>query len=209
MIVDPAIEAYLHRIQPAPYKVLREMERSGIDRGFPIIGPLVGRLCAQLATGIRAQTVFEMGSGFGYSTVWFAQAVGPRGRVVHTDGSAQLTAEAQGWLGKARLKSRVEFRTGDARDALRGESGPFDVVFIDIDKEQYPDAWELARKRVRMGGLILTDNALWQGKVANNVTKDAATRGVREYTRLALEDKNFLTTILPLRDGVAVSLRVR
>lgn len=208
MIVDPAIEAYLHRIQPAPSKVLLAMERSGDERGFPIIGPLVGRLCAQLATAVGARNVFEMGSGFGYSTVWFAGAVGPTGRVVHTDGSAKLSLEAQAWLGKARLRSRVEFQVGDARDCLRAEKDPFDIVFIDIEKQQYPDAWEIARKRVRKGGLILTDNALWQGKVANTAVRDEATRAVREYTRLAMEDGNFLTTILPLRDGVAVSLRV-
>ncbi|MES2154988.1 MAG: O-methyltransferase [bacterium] len=209
MIVDSGIEAYLHRIQPAPSQVLLEMESSGMKRGFPIIGPLVGRLCAQLATAVGARSVFEMGSGFGYSTVWFAGAVGPKGRVVHTDGSAALSREAQQWLGKARLKSRVEFRVGDARDALRSEKGPFDVIFIDIDKEQYPDAWEIARKRVRKGGLILTDNTLWQGKVADAAIRDEATRGVREYTRLALEDATFATTVLPLRDGVAVSLRLR
>jgi len=209
MIVDPAIEAYLHGIQPAPTQVLLAMEKSGHARGFPIIGPLVGRLCAQLATAIGARRVFEMGSGFGYSTVWFAGAVGPQGKVVHTDGSATLSAEARQWLTKARLAKRVEFRVGDAREALRGEKGPFDVVFIDIDKEQYPDAWELSRKRVRKGGLIITDNALWQGKVADSSARDEATRGVREYTRLAMEDPNYLTTILPLRDGVALSLRVR
>jgi predicted O-methyltransferase YrrM len=91
---------------------------------------------------------------------------------------------------------------------LRSEKGPFDVIFIDIDKEQYPDAWELARKRVRKGGLILTDNTLWHGKVLDASAKDEATRGVREYTRLAMEDGSFLTTIIPLRDGVAVSLRL-
>ncbi len=209
MIVEPAIERYLHQIQPAPSNVLKDMEASGLARGFPIIGPLVGRLCAQLARGVGARRVFEMGSGFGYSTVWFADAVGPKGSVVHTDGSAKLSQEAEAWLAKARLKARVDFRVGDARDALRSEKGPFDVVFIDIDKEQYPDAWELARKRVRKGGLILTDNTLWQGKVVDPKIKDEATRGVREYTRLALEDPNYLTTILPLRDGVAVSLRIR
>lgn len=208
MTVDPAIEAYLHRVQPAPGPVLLEMEEVGTKRGFPIIGPLVGRLCQQLALAICARSVFEMGSGFGYSTAWFAAAVGPRGRVVHTDGSPGLSGETRDWMAKAGVAKRVEFRVGDARAILRADRGPYDVVFIDIDKQQYPDAWEIARHKVRVGGLIITDNALWEGKVAQADAKDAATRGVREYTRLALEDLGFLTTILPVRDGVAVSLRL-
>lgn len=208
MALAPAIEEYLRRLQPAPAKVLQAMETAGTERGFPIIGPLVGRLCAQLAQAVGARRVFEMGSGFGYSTAWFAQAVGPAGRVVHTDGSAELSGEAQGWLGQARLRRRVDFRVGDARALLRADKGPYDVVFIDIDKEQYPDAWEIARHKVRPGGLVLTDNALWQGKVADPRARDAATRGVREYLRLAHEDGSFVTTVVPLRDGVAVSLRL-
>jgi len=209
MIVEPAIEAYLHDVQPAPDAVLLEMEKAGNERGFPIIGPLVGRLCEQLARAIGAAKVFEMGSGFGYSTAWFARAVGPGGRVVHTDGDPKKSQEAKEWLQKAKLADRVEFKVGDARELLEQASGPFDVVFIDIDKEQYPDAFLLAREKVRVGGLIVTDNTLWDGKVANRRVHDKATKGVREYTQLALEEPGFLTTILPLRDGVAVSLRLR
>jgi caffeoyl-CoA O-methyltransferase len=208
VIVDPRIEEYLRQVQPEQDAVLAEMESSGVRRRFPIIGPLVGRLCEQLARGIGAQRVFEMGSGFGYSTVYFARAVGTAGKVVHTDGDEALSREAKQWLGKAGLADRVEFRVGDARDILR-ESGTFDVVFIDIDKEQYPEAWAVAKDHVRVGGLIVTDNTLWGGKVADAAADDEATSGVREYTRLATADLAFLTTILPLRDGVAVSLRLR
>ncbi|MCA1818677.1 MAG: O-methyltransferase [Thermoplasmatota archaeon] len=209
MIVHPAIEEYLHGIQPAPDAVLLEMEKVGIERGFPIIGPLVGRLCEQLARAISARTVFEMGSGFGYSTAWFARAVGAGGRVVHTDGDKAKSEEAKGWLARAKLAERVEFQVGDAVALIEKAKGPFDVVFVDIDKEQYPDAFLAAKDKVRVGGLIITDNVLWQGKVANRKAKDKATRGAREYTQLAMEEPGFLTTVLPLRDGVAVSLRLR
>ncbi len=220
-IVSAAIEAYLYENLPAPDAVLLAMEREGKKRGFPIIGPLVGRLCEQLARSIGARQIFEMGSGFGYSTVWFARAVGPEGRVVHTDGSANLSEEARQWLARANMVERVRFRVGDARNLLDG--GPWDIVFIDIDKEGYPDAWRLAAERVRVGGMIITDNTLWSGKVARKAVPaeaeseadggeddvpDAATAGVLEYNRLALSDERYLTTILPLRDGVAVSLRL-
>lgn len=207
-LVHPGVEAYLRDLQPSPDAVLQAMRLSGERRGFPIVGPLVGRMCEQLARGIGARRVFEMGSGFGYSTAWFARAVGAGGTVVHTEGDEGLSREAMRWLGKARLVRRVDFRLGDARDLLRKDRHPNDVVFIDIDKEGYPEAWELARKRVRVGGLVVTDNTLWHGKVLRK-GRDAATKAVKEYNRLAFTDDAFLSTLMPVRDGVAVSLRLR
>lgn len=208
-ILPKAVDAYLHGLQTETDPVLAEMERSGNARGFPIIGPLVGRFCATQARAIGARTVFEMGSGFGYSTFHFARAVGPQGRVVHTDGDAAKSEEARTWLGKAGLASRTEFLVGDARELLRQRAGPYDIVFCDIDKEQYPEAWRLAAERVRVGGVILTDNTLWSGRVADPRHNDAATEGVREYNRMAFSDARFASTLVPLRDGVTLSLRVK
>ena len=207
MIVEPAVEAWLQGEAPPPHPVLLEMERRGVERDFPIVGPLVGRFCALLARAVGARRVFEMGSGFGYSTAWFADAVGPGGRVVHTDGDPGLSREARDWLGRMGVADRVDFRVGDALDLVAAEQGPFDVVFIDIDKGDYPRAWDLASQRVRVGGLVVTDNALWQGKVAEPAEDDDWTEAVREYLRRAQGDGRFVTSVLPLRDGVAVSLR--
>lgn len=206
--LNPAVEAYLRPLQPAPTPTLAAMQQAGEKRGFPIIGPLVGRLCEQLARQVAARRVFELGSGFGYSTAWFARAVGPKGKVIHTENDAALSVEAQAWLRKAKLASRVDFRRGDALDLLRADRSANDVVFCDIDKEDYPDAWRLARTRVRVGGLVVTDNTLWQGTVTAAPKTDAA-RGVQEYNALAFGDKAFLSTLAPIRDGVTVSLRLR
>lgn len=208
MIVNEAVEAHLHALQPSDDPVLQEMEAKAEAEQFPIIGPLVGRLCAQLARMIQARRVFELGSGFGYSTLWFARVVGPDGLVVHTDASAERTREARDALRRAGVAERVRFETGDAMELLAEEDGEFDIVFIDVDKPGYPQAWELARSKVRVGGLILCDNVLWQGKVADPDEDDEWTEAVREYDRKALHDPAFETTLLPLRDGVAVSLRV-
>jgi predicted O-methyltransferase YrrM len=213
MITDARVERYLLGLHAPDDAVIRAMQVEGEKRGFPIIGPLVGGLCEILARCIGARRVFEMGSGFGYSTWWFARAVGDGGEVVHTDADARLTAEASQWLSQAGLAGRVRFETGDALDILRAVrpsgGGPFDVVFIDVDKGDYPECWRLARDRVRRGGLIIADNTLWQGKVADGRVRDEWTQAVREYARLATADDAFLTRIVPLRDGVAVSLRVR
>src|SRR3954469_15808146 len=113
-IVDEDVESYLSHLQRTKDPVPAEMEARAAASRFPIIGPLVGRLCQQVAQSISARDIFEMGSGFGYSTWWFAQAVGPAGRVVHTDGDARRSAEARQYLERAGLGPRVHYEVGDA-----------------------------------------------------------------------------------------------
>lgn len=205
---DAAVMGYLHEQQPSNHPVLLEMEERAAREGFPIIGPLVGRTCAVLARAIGARRVCEMGSGFGYSTFWFARAVGDGGDVLHTEGSKVRSAEANEYLARGGLAGRVRFAVGDGLDIVAQEAKPADVIFIDVDKHQYPDAWRIACEKVRIGGLILTDNTLWSGKVADAKVRDRDTVGARTYNELALADPRFLTTILPLRDGLSVSLRL-
>lgn len=210
MIVDEQVERYLADLGRPTDAVVLDMERLGRERGFPIIGPVVGRTCELLARSIGATRVFEMGSGFGYSTWWFAHAVGPQGRVVHTDGDPARSQEAREHLTRAGLADRVEFRVGDARELLAQDSGPYDVIFNDIDKDGYPAALQLARERVRPGGLIVTDNSLWSGRAcgpAADPTQDAATAAVQAYNRAAFDADDLLTVILPIRDGLAVSYK--
>jgi caffeoyl-CoA O-methyltransferase len=208
VIVAPPIEAYLERLQPTHDRVQARMEAEGKNRKFPIIGPLVGNLVSLMAQSIEARRVFEMGSGFGYSTLHFARAVGDGGEVVHTDGDADLSREAQRWLAEAGLDDRVRFEVGDAVGLLAKETEVFDVIFCDIDKGNYPRAWEVARERVRRGGLIITDNTLWSGAVADPDDEEDWTKAIRHYNRLAFGDGAFRSTLLPVRDGVTVSLRV-
>ena len=209
MIVDETIEAYLSGLQRSREPVLVEMEERGAKEQFPIIGPLVGRLCQQIALSIGARDIFEMGSGFGYSTYWFSQAVGEGGRVVHTDGDPKKSADAKSYLKRAGLADRVHFEVGDAIALIKKYPGPFDIIFIDIDKHGYPDALELARSRVRAGGYIITDNTLWSGRVTQPASKqNADTKGVIKYNQTAFSAPDLYTTIIPLRDGVAVSLKL-
>jgi caffeoyl-CoA O-methyltransferase len=207
-IVDPKIETWLHDRQSSEDPVLIEMENRARKERFPIIGPLVGRFVHQMAMAISARDIFEMGSGFGYSTWWFAQAVGATGRVVHTEGSADRSNEARKYLERSGLATRVTFEVGDALESIKKYPGPFDIVFIDVDKEGYPAALELARSRVRPGGLILTDNVLWSGRILDADSKDESTRGVLAYDAEAFAAPDLFTTIVPLRDGVAVSLKL-
>ncbi|HXI02559.1 MAG TPA: O-methyltransferase [Candidatus Saccharimonadales bacterium] len=206
-ILDPAITEYLNRLTPQADPVREEMEKLGAERRFPIIGPAVGQLCFVMARTIGARRVFECGSGFGYSTLWFSRAVGPEGKVFHTDGSEENSRQARDFLGRAGLASRVHFEVGDARDLLAATEGPFDVIFNDIDKEGYPDVLPLVRDKLRVGGLFICDNMLWSGRVLAPA-EEASTRGIQELTRLLREAADFTTTLVPIRDGVTVSLRI-
>lgn len=206
-ITHPRIDEYLRGLAPAADAVRVEMERLGAAQRFPIIGPAVGQLCYVLARTIGARRVFECGSGFGYSTWWFARAVGESGQVFHTDGSPANSAKARDYLQRAGLAARVRFEVGDARAILGRTPGPFDVIFNDIDKEGYPDVLPLVREKLRVGGLFVCDNMLWSGRVLAP-PEEPSTRGIVELTRLLSEAKDFTTTIVPLRDGVSVSLRI-
>ena len=183
------------------------MHALAAEKRFPIVGPEVGRLLLQVALWTGAKRIFEFGSGFGYSTLWFARAVGPDGRVYHTDGDPENTQRAQAFLEKAGVRDRVVFGTGDARDLFREVSGTFDIVFCDIDKHQYPSAYELFRDRVHPGGAVIVDNLIWSGKVAAGES-DRDTEGVREYLHRMWNDPDYVSSLMPVRDGVGLSIRL-
>jgi len=208
-ITDEGVERYLHELAPTTDAVQAEMERVAADRRFPIVGPLVGRLLRQVALSIGARDVFEMGSGFGYSTLFFAQAVGDGGRVVHTDDNGALSDEARLHMRRAGVGARVTFEVGNALEVITRYPGPFDVVLIDVEKRDYPAAFDLARVRVRPGGYIVADNTLWRGQVAGDPAGfDGDTRAIDQYNRTAAAAPDFLTTLLPLRDGVSLHYKL-
>jgi predicted O-methyltransferase YrrM len=212
---DP-VENYLYAMLPARDPVLQEMEREARERDIPIVGPAVGRLFYQYARLINAKTVFEMGSAIGYSTIWWAKAVGEGGKVHYTDGSRENADEARRYFQKAEIADRIEVHTGDALELLSERKEQFDILFCDIDKHDYPRAFAMAAPRLRKGGLFLTDNTLWSGQVAYaagnpQIPKpetDKYTDGVVELNRLLYSSPDWYTTIIPLRDGVSVALRI-
>jgi predicted O-methyltransferase YrrM len=214
-LLAPQLARYLDTLASAPLGSPREeevrvsMEALAAGRGFPIVGPQVGRVLELLSRAIGARRVLELGSGFGYSAWWFARAVGAGGEVVLTDGSPERAREAEEFLGRAGLLSRARILVGDGIDLASREPGPFDVVFNDVDKHAYPRAFQVARSLVRPGGLFLSDNMLWRGNVLPPAQEDATTAGVTELTRRLYADPDFLTLLLPIRDGVTVSLRAR
>ena len=207
-LLPAPVDRYLHEIAPASEPVLREMEEVALERDFPIVGPLVGRLLFVLARSIRAEAIFEIGSGFGYSAIWFAKAMSGAGRVVMTEGNPANVDAARGYFDRVGLRDRAVFERGDGLEILERYPGPFDIVFLDLDKKDYPRAFERALPKLRKGGLLIADNTLWSGKVAEPDVDDEPTRGIREFNRRVMTSPELMATLLPLRDGVAVAIKL-
>lgn len=209
-LIRPDISTYLDALIPPRHPVLAEMEAVAKQSGFPIIGPACGHLCYQLARLIGARHIFELGSGYGYSTAWFARAVKENGggTVHHVVWDKELSDRARGYLKRLGLDDVVTFHTGEAVATLRDCAGPFDIVFNDIDKEGYPASLGVIVDKVRTGGLLVTDNLLWSGRMLDPADTSPATEGVRELTRLVHADLRWLPSIVPIRDGMLVALRM-
>ena len=207
-IVNPEIERYMAaRSVRLDEPVLLEMEAEGAERNFPIVGRNVGVTLEILARSVGARRVIELGSGFGYSGYWHSRAVGSGGELHLTDGDPENERKARDYLGRAGLWDPVTYQVGDAVTSMNALDGDFDVVYDDIDKEGYPDAWRAARERVRIGGLYVCDNVLWSGRVLDN-EPDERTQAIIEHNALIAEDERFVSTIVPTRDGVMVAIRI-
>jgi caffeoyl-CoA O-methyltransferase len=202
-ITNQAVEEYIYKILPRRDAVLQEMEDLARKENIPIIGPAVARLLSLVAQAAGTRRIFEMGSAIGYSTLWLARATGPRGEIFYTDAGEKNILRAQDFLKRGGVAKRVRFLRGDALKLLRETPGQFDMIFIDVDKDQYPASLRLALPRIRRGGLLAADNTLWSGKVAGT-ENDENTEGIREFNRLTFRSRKLFPAIVPLRDGVTI-----
>lgn len=207
-ITEAAVEKYLYDILPKRDPVLSEMEAQAAKRNIPIIGPAVARVFYQYARLINAKRVFEMGSAIGYSTIWWARAVGDDGEVFYTDGDEKNAAEARKYFQRTGVETRIRVEVGDALELLSEQKQEFDIIFNDVDKEDYPRVLHLVNSRLRRGGLFITDNVLWSGRVAQERPDLLTTRAIQEFNQRLYAMPEFFTTILPLRDGVSVSVKL-
>ncbi len=208
-ITTPEIEKYVYDLLPARDTVLQEMEGEAERRRIPIVGPAVGRFFHQLARMIGAKTVFEMGSAIGYSTIWWARGVGDGGRVVYTDSDRNNAEQARRYFERAGVMDRIEIKLGDALEILSEQKPGFDIIFNDVDKEDYPRVFRLAVPRLRQGGLFVSDNVLWHGRVVEAARRnEASTRAILEFNQLLYNSPELFPTVLPLRDGVAVAMKL-
>ena len=202
-ITSPAVEKYLYGILPKRDAVVAEMERYAGKHSVPIIGPAVARMIYLLAQISGARRIFEMGSAIGYSTIWLARAAGPKAEIYYTDGDPANAKRAKDYFRRAGVERRITVMTGDALKMIDRTKGQFDLIFIDVNKDQYPAALRKALPRLKSKGLLITDNTLWSGRVTQRA-KDVATRGVQEFNRAVYASKELFPVMIPLRDGVTV-----
>ena len=207
MIVNPRIEAYVDTLWAPPDPVLAAMEALAERRRFPIVGRHTGALLGLLARCLAARRVIELGSGYGYSALWFARAMADDGKVTCSDLSADNRDLAMGYFKTAGVETRVEFKVGNALEVARGPPPGFDIVFNDIDKEDYPAAVDVAVRLLRPGGLFITDNTLWRGKVADDGPGDTPTEAVRAFNRAVFSRPDLESIIVPIRDGLTICRR--
>jgi predicted O-methyltransferase YrrM len=203
------INAYLETLVPERPAELQAMEAYAAKTGFPIIGPVCGYLCYQIARIVKATSVFEMGSGYGYSTAWFARAVMENGggKVHHVVWDEKLSQRARQHLERLGYSGIMQYHVAEAIETLSQIPGPFDLIFNDIDKECYPESLPMIREKLRPGGMLIVDNLLWNGQVLDEYNLDPSTQGVRELTRLLTTDPDWVSSIIPIRDGVLVAYR--
>ena len=208
-LISEEVEHYLDTLVPSRPPELLAMEAYARAERFPIIGPVCGHLCYQVARMIGARRVFEMGSGFGYSTAFFARAVQENGGGVvhHVVWDDALSTRARQHLGALGYDGLVQYHVSEAIDALRLEPGPFDLVFNDIDKDAYPASLPIIESKLRPGGVLIIDNMLWSGRIFDSRDSSADTEGVREATRYLTTSRAWTTSVIPIRDGLVVAFK--
>lgn len=213
-IVPQAIEQYLASLNRLGDPVLEDIAREGREAGVPCIDAEVGALLRVLATAVGARRVLEIGGGIGYSAIWMARALPPAGLLVSFEIDPARARAAAANFTRAGVSDRANLMAGDARRLLSKVSGPFDLIFNDGDKRQHDALHDRLVALLRPGGLLVTDNALWDGEVvpgyAAAPTRDAEeTRAIAAYNERLASDSRLQTTIVPLRDGVAISVKNR
>jgi predicted O-methyltransferase YrrM len=205
MIVNSEIEKYILGLIPPRDEILAEMEAEAQRESIPIVGPAVGALLAVLVLSSQAKRIFELGSAIGYSTIWLARAAGPGAEVHYTDSSPANAERARWYLERASLGDRVHIHVGDALTALAVAQGEFDFIFNDVNKDGYPAVLSAAPGRLRRGGLLVSDNTLWHERVLNPTCPTS--RAVVEFNRNLFYSNEFMTCLVPLRDGLTLAVK--
>ena len=207
-VLDATLSDYLDSLVPPRHPELQAMEAYAAAHDFPIVGPACAHVCYQIARMTGARRIFELGSGYGYSTAFFARAVKENGggEVHHVVWDKDLSEKARGHLAALGLDDVVRYHMAEAVATLKDTAGPFDLIFNDITKKDYPSAFPVIDAKLKRGGVLLVDNMLWSRRVLDDVDQTPDTQGVRELTRL-LRQPPWITSVVPIRDGLLIALK--
>lgn len=209
-LLPAQLNEYLDRLVPTRPTELQAMETDAARQDFPIIGAVSGHLCYLVARMIGARCIFELGSGFGYSTAWFARAVQENGggEVHHVVWEDELSLQARRRLASLGFgEDLIRYHIGEAVDALRRSQGPFDLIFNDIEKEDYPASLPVIEQKLRPGGVLIIDNLLWSGRIFDPADTAPSTEGIRQVTTLLTHSAAWISSLIPVRDGLMLAFK--
>ncbi len=208
-LVPDYVMSYLDGLVPPRPPEMQSMEEYAHKIDFPIIGPASGYACYQVARMTGARRIFELGSGFGYSTAWFAKAVieNGGGEVYHVVWDEELSKQARQHLSRLGYENVIRYHVGEAVHTLRETPGPFDLIFNDIDKQGYPDSLPVIKEKLRPGGVLIVDNMLWSGRVFDKDDRTPETSGIRTLTDMITHSPDWIVSVMPVRDGVMVAYK--
>ncbi len=212
-IIHAPVEAYLDRLHPPAEAVLAAIETEGRAQNLPLVQPASARLLRSLVIATGARRVLEIGTCIGYSAIWMAEALPADGMLVTLESDAGRAAIARSNIERAGLSGRISVIVGDANRYLHKIAGPFDLVFQDSDKQRYESMLDRLVGLLRPGGVLATDNVLWNGEVVEGYVSppqrdEADTAALRRYNERLAADQRLLTTFLPVGDGVALSVKL-
>lgn len=212
VIVPDAVERYLAALNRSHGAVLDDIARDGAQRNLPLVDAEVGALLQVLTTAVGARRVLEIGTATGYSGIWLAGALPADGSLFTMEMDQDRAREARANFTRAGLADRVNVIVGDAKLMLAKLSGPFDLIFQDGDKQLYTPMLDRLVSLLRPGGLLITDNVLWDGEVVPGflprpVRNEKDTRAIAEYNQRVASHPELITAVVPLRDGVSISVK--
>ncbi len=209
LIIRTEQELYLERLLPPRDPILAEMEAVAATEDIPISDPEVGRLLEVLARASGARTVVEVGTAIGYGTLCLARGA-PEARVLSIDTDPARLARARGYLERAGVMDRVELIEGPALEVLQRLPGPIDLAYVDAVKTEYRRYLDFLLPRVRVGGLLVFDNLLWKGRVAEPPEEDdREADALRAFNGYLLIHPQLRASLLPLGDGVGLATKTR
>ena len=211
-IVPDPVERYLGALNHQPDDVLRDVAAQGAREDLPLVDAEVGALLRVLALAVRAERILEIGTCIGYSGIWLARALPPTGMLLTMEMSDERARTARENFARAGVSDRVNVLIGDAVRLVAKVQGPFDVIFQDGDKKLYGPMLDRLVSLLRPGGLLVTDNVLWDGKVVPGYLDpppppEESTKAIADYNERLNAHPGLLAATVPLRDGVAIAVK--
>jgi len=210
--LSPDLEDYIKSHSEEEPKLLQELTREThlkVVRPRMLTGHFQGRVLSILSKILHPKNILEIGTYTGYSALCLAEGLQKDGQLHTIDTNEELHEMQRKYFDKSDYGNQIVQHTGDAKAIIPTLDSVFDLVFIDAEKKEYPEYFELILKKTKSGSVILSDNVLWSGKVVEPVdAKDKATRILLDYNRMLKEDSRVETVLLPIRDGLTLT-RVR